>query len=298
MPDFVIIGAAKSATTWLQRSLQSHPAIFMPDPELHFFSRAYDRGLAWYAAQFAAGAMRLRGEKSNSYLDTPEAAARLHRALPRAKLIAQLRNPVERAYSDYCMLYRRGEVDGRIEQHLDVSQARFRRFVEGGRYAEQLQRFLDLYPREQLFVPLYDDVQRRPELVLNQACKFLGVPALPPDALLARRVKDKTAHMVPPALRRRLRPFKPLVHPMRGTWWFEKARALVARELRYPAMTPELRTRLVDYYSAEVERLGRMLGRDLSFWLSAPSPAGSEQTILQSTPGHRSVPACAGDHGR
>ena len=69
--DFLIIGATKSATTWLQRSLQADPLVSMPDPELHYFSREYSRGDDWYLSQFAATASpSLSGEKSNSYLES------------------------------------------------------------------------------------------------------------------------------------------------------------------------------------------------------------------------------------
>ena len=141
--DFIIIGAAKCATTWLQTQLQSDTAVYMPDPELHYFSREYTRGQDWYLSQFTEeGIGRTVGEKSNSYLDVPEAAVRLHRDLPQVKLIAQLRNPVERAYSDYCMLFRRGEVGADIEAHLDPSLAEDNRFLIGGHYASQLQPYI------------------------------------------------------------------------------------------------------------------------------------------------------------
>ena len=131
--DFVIIGAAKSATTWLQTQLQSDPSVYMPDPELHYFSREYARGTDWYLSQFAEGRRdKLVGEKSNSYLYVPEAAARLHRDVPQAKLIAQLRHPVERAYSSYCMLYRRGQVGGDIEKYLNPDLGESEQILKSG----------------------------------------------------------------------------------------------------------------------------------------------------------------------
>src|SRR5262245_42993527 len=97
--DFLIVGAAKSATTWLQRSLQADTSVRMPDPELHYFSREYHRGADWYFNHFGLGAKdKLVGEKSNSYLDTPQAVHRIARHLPHVKIVAQLRNPVDRAY--------------------------------------------------------------------------------------------------------------------------------------------------------------------------------------------------------
>lgn len=73
--DFIIIGAAKSVTTCLQTQRQSDPAIYMPDRELHYFTRKYSRGDIWHLSQFSEeGVGRIVGEKSNSYLYTPEAA--------------------------------------------------------------------------------------------------------------------------------------------------------------------------------------------------------------------------------
>jgi hypothetical protein len=104
LPDFVIIGATKSATTWLSSNLSAHPRVFLPSPELHYFSRHYDKGEEWYRSHFAdARDGQLIGEKSASYLPDAQTPHRLHRLLPKARLIAQLRNPIERAYSDYCM---------------------------------------------------------------------------------------------------------------------------------------------------------------------------------------------------
>lgn len=138
---FLIIGATKSATTWLQQSLQLDPQVYMPDPEIHYFSRYSDRGDQWYLDNIKPPSESLLiGEKSNSYLDTPAAAGRIHRSLPNVQLVAQLRNPVERAYSDYCMLHRRGDASADIERYLDPRQGAGGRFLEGGLYFQQLRR--------------------------------------------------------------------------------------------------------------------------------------------------------------
>ena len=104
LPQFLIIGAVKAATTWIADQLRARDDVFMPGPEPHYFSRDYDRGATWYASLFAdARADQLIGEKSADYLADSEAPARAAALLPDAMLIAQLRNPVDRAYSDYCM---------------------------------------------------------------------------------------------------------------------------------------------------------------------------------------------------
>jgi hypothetical protein len=271
---FVIVGAAKSATTWLQQSLQQHSDIYMPDPELHYFSRNYDRGEAWYLSNFENDAGRpVIGEKSNSYMDTPDAAARIHKDLPNVQLIAQLRNPVERAYSDYCMLYRRGEVGKEIAQYLDPRIAQGGRFLEGGLYYDQLRGFLDRFPSERLLVLLFEDIKTEPQHQLDMVQAFLKLDAglhIPP---LTEKVKDKTQPVINPGLRKVLAPLKSTVRPFRQSTLFKNMRSLVAREMRYAPLSDDLRMRLIDYYAPQVERLGAIVRRDFSDWLRDVAPS-------------------------
>ena len=159
--DFLIIGAAKCATTWLQMSLMETQEIFMPDPELHYFSREYERGPDWYSSYFeAAGGAQLVGEKSNSYMTAPKAAERIKRDCPGVRLIVQMRDPVQRAYSDYCMLFRRGEVNDDIYAHLDPDRAADQRFLNDGLYAFHLRRFFRSVPGRSRFAA---GLRRRPD---------------------------------------------------------------------------------------------------------------------------------------
>jgi Sulfotransferase family len=269
LPSFVIVGATKSATTWLSHNLGAHPEIFLPTPELHYFSRFFDRGDDWYRSQFAGARPGQRiGEKSASYLPHPQAPGRLHRLLPGAKLLAQLRNPIERAYSDYCMHYRRGQVNRDIGHYLDPERTPIPRLLDDGFYHRHLMRFLEVFPSEQIKILLYDDIRARPGEVFADVCGYLGIDdAVGPQAV-ARRVKDKETPVVPPRARRLLAPLKAIVQPYRKTRAFVAVRGLIARRLRYPELTPELRRRLAAHYAEDVARLGDLLGRDLSAWLS------------------------------
>jgi hypothetical protein len=266
--DFLIIGAAKSATTWLQQSLQQDPNIYMPAPELHYFSRCYDRGDEWYLSNFEGQkGQRLVGEKSNSYMDTEGAAERISRKLPKALLIAQLRNPIERAYSDYCMFYRRGEVDRDVAKYLDPRSGAGGRFLNGGLYFQQLQAYVDRFPTEQILVVLYEDMKINPGAQLGRVRKFMKITDDLPLRPLERKVKDKEEPVVNPALRRLLRPFKPMVAPFRNNAGFKKIRSIAAAEVQYAPLTRELRERMSDFYTTEIEKLGAIVGRDLSGWL-------------------------------
>ncbi|WP_018237030.1 sulfotransferase [Ensifer sp. BR816] len=266
--DFLIIGATKSATTWLQQSLQQDPHIYMPAPELHYFSRYYDRGDEWYLSNFEGEKDGgLVGEKSNSYMDTEGAAERISRKLPNARLIAQLRNPIERAYSDYCMLYRRGEVGRDIAQYLDPRRGAGGRFLNGGLYFQQLQAYLDRFPAEQILVVLYEDMNIDAFGQLDRIRKFMRMTdnlALRP---LEKKVKDKAEPVVNPTLRRLLRPFKPMVAPFRNNAAFKKIRSFAAAEVEYAPLSRELRERMSDFYATEIEKLGTIVGKDLNGWL-------------------------------
>ncbi|MBO0663045.1 sulfotransferase domain-containing protein [Jiella sp. MQZ9-1] len=265
--DFVIVGAAKCATTWLQRALQSDPQVAMPDPELHYFSRHFERGLDWYLDQFPSGAAdRLTGEKSNSYLDTPQAPARVHAALPHARLIVQLRNPIERAYSDYCMLYRRGEVGSDITRYLDPDSATKRRFLDDGLYYRQLEPYLERYPRERLLILLYDDMLRTPQAHLDHVRSFLGLAPRALPAASRKKVKDRTEPMLSPSLRRLMQPIRPAIEPFRKTPLFRAVRRQVVREIAYPTFPLALRNRLAGYYRPDIAKLEALIGRDLAHW--------------------------------
>ncbi|MDZ5696508.1 sulfotransferase [Chelativorans sp. M5D2P16] len=274
--DFLIIGATKSATTWLQRSLQADPMVSMPNPELHYFSREFARGDEWYLAQFPPDAPeRVAGEKSNSYLEQPEAAERIARKVPDARLVVQLRNPVERAYSDYCMMYRRGDVNGDIERYLDPTWSHDTRPISAGHYHRQLQAYFDRFPADRILVTLYETATARPEEHLAAVRQFLRLPGNGATAIARGKVKDKTVPMLSPTMRRLLRPLKPVVAPLRETLPFRRLHTALAKEIRYPAFPESLRQRLIDHYEPEVAALGQLLSRDLSHWLHGSPGDGS-----------------------
>ncbi len=268
LPQFMVIGAVKAATTWIGHQLRQHPALWLPSAEPHFFSTEYDRGLDWYRSLFAdAPVASIIGEKSADYLAAPDAAERIAGTLPDIPLIVQLRDPVERAYSDYCMLFRRGQVGGDPRLYLDHHHAAGGRFLENGRYAHHLAKWREHIPAERLKIILYEDIRRDPESVIAQVCKHIGVPIhLAPEAITDRH-NDSRAEMLPLALRKALRPLRPLLDPMRKNPIFSQIRASLAQPVRYPPLTPELRASLREYYRDDIRHLERMIDRDMSAWL-------------------------------
>lgn len=267
LPGFVIIGAVKGATTWIHNQLQHNPSVYLPGPEPHFFSQEYDRGLDHYRALFApARPDQLRGEKSADYFAHPDAAARLARTLPGARLVLQLRNPVDRAYSDYKMLFRRGVVTQGPEVYLGGRDNDQPRFLEDGLYAKHLTRWLDLFDREQLMVLLFEDVKASPVEVVSAVSAHIGAPDHFSVDVGTRPRNDSKAQFLPLPVRSALAPLKQATRPLRGNPVFEGVRRVFAREIAYPPLSDALRRRMTDFYAPDVERLAAIIGRDLSDW--------------------------------
>src|SRR3546814_18720664 len=139
-----------------------------------------DRGPDWYEDFVAAAdADQVVGEKSADYLAHPEAARRIAQRLPEARLVVQLRNPIDRAYSDYCMFFRRGAVTPHPERYLIRSETSIPRFLEDGLYFRHLSRFVAFFPREQISIILYAYIKSRPDEVSGQLLDNIGSPRTP-----------------------------------------------------------------------------------------------------------------------
>ena len=111
--------------------------------------------------------------------------------------------------------------------------------------------------------------------MFGKVCGHLGIEQPAASALLDQRIKNKNAAMLSPIARRVLAPLKGAVAPWRENAAFRFARALIARRIDYPALTPALRDQLADYYREDVAALGRLLGRDLGGWLVEREPDAS-----------------------
>jgi len=276
--DFFVIGAIKAATTWLQAQLKQHPDIAIPDIEPHFFTREYARGWEWYCSLYPArkpgGA--LWGEKTADYLAKPEAARRILQFYPEAKLIVQLRNPVDRAYADYKMLFRRGVVKGPPEEYLTSLKSAQPRFLNDGLYAAHLRRWMDLFPAEQILIFTFEDVRDAPRRTLEAVFQHLGIRFHHDPQSMTKKYNDSKEELLPLPIRKALAPLKPLARPYRDGKAFRVTRNLFARKMLYPPMTVDLRAQLSAFYSEDVGELGRMLGRDFSHWLKVEKNAERE----------------------
>jgi hypothetical protein len=232
LPSFIIGGAPRSGTTYLYNLLDHHPEIFLakpraPEPKFFLVDEVYARGLDYYSERFFLdGAhVAIRGEKSANYLESPIVPTRIARDLPSVKLIFILREPVERAFSNFLWSTRNGHETLSFAEAIDreaerensyAAKVRFARpysYLSRGLYARLLQPYLKLFPREQIRIVLHDDIVSDPAGVALELMKFIGAkPVLPPIDIRERvntsRDRDETRdQLLAPDMRRKLRDF-------------------------------------------------------------------------------------------
>lgn len=300
LPNFLIIGAQKSGTTTLFQYLNQHPEICMStvkepcflalenDPlDYHgprdqpWFREVAVLRLEDYQALFGDCAeTRAAGEGSTLYLFHPSAPAAIHSRIPDARLIAMLRNPVDRTYSAFLHRVRTGRepfADFKLAledeaRRIEEKWEPFWHYKRNGLYALHLSRYLEYFPMNQMRIYLYDDFERDPQQVVADALEFLGVdPSVPIDT--TKRYNESYV----PRLRllhryvlARQSPVSVVLRPLLP----DIVKAKVAGPLQelnasksIPKMSSEIRRELVEYFRADVLQLQQMLDRDLSFWL-------------------------------
>jgi hypothetical protein len=184
--DFIVIGAAKSGTTWLWKVLKNHPQCFLPErKEINFFNielqhpvgnrqnSNFNKPLAWYQNHFSNADPCLKwGEVSPMYLCSETAPDAIFNYNPDIRLIALLRNPVERVYSDYHHKMRMGTIrKNEFEAVID----RYPFIVERSMYGRLLKRYLDRFPRKNIKIILYDDLKIMPDQVVREIENFIGI---------------------------------------------------------------------------------------------------------------------------
>ena len=290
LPNFIVIGAAKAGTTALYWYLAEHPAVFMsPVKETNYFAYGVDadgrllygnpehhafpvKTLEEYRQLFAgavdSGAV---GEASPIYLECPQAAQRIGALLPAAEIICSLRQPVDRAYSDYVMYLRHRGRSLEPTRDLTTTADWARpdsRWMRIGRYHEQLSRYFEIFPRGQIHVLLFDDLKRSPLRVVQEVYQLLDV-----DPLFVPDLSTPHAPGGLPAIQAMERLFtnravqsaiKPLL-PMRAANWVRRLRR---RNLRpAPPLPAELRQELTRHFHDDIRKTSQLIGRSLDHWL-------------------------------
>lgn len=298
LPNFLVIGAAKSGTSSLYMYLKQHPEIYMsPVKEPHFFSFDDESKMTKgpgdpiheaitnfddYQAQFdGVTDEKAIGEASTSYLYRPESPERIHAMLPDAKLIVILRNPVDRAFSAYMHVVRdKRETSKDFAEALTKEESRktagwepIWHFTSVGHYYEQLKRYYDLFPKEQIRVYLYEDLNRDQENLLTDIYQYLDVdPTFKPGSTArynaSGQIKSETALKASKWLFSKPNPirwFSRKVIP--ESWRLNFATWVRRSNLKRQEMPAKVRRQLQSDFTDEIKQLENLIGRDLSAWL-------------------------------
>jgi hypothetical protein len=248
-PDFVIIGAQKGGTTFLYDLLGQHPHV-QPAmrKEIHYFDRYFDKGTAWYLSRFPApawtdGRKSITGEATPYYLFHPHAARRMAQAVPQVRLIALLRDPIDRAHSGYRHQARQGRETLGFEEAIVAEESRLRgerdrmlqdehyasfnyqhfTYLSRGIYVDQLMEWSKYFDGDQMLVLKSESLFNQTNHVLKSVLDFLGLPDWEPET------------------------------------------AEPSHAYRYPRMRAATRQRLRDYYEPHNRRLYEYLGEDFGW---------------------------------
>ncbi|GBC70058.1 hypothetical protein HRbin01_01766 [archaeon HR01] len=256
LPDFIIIGEARCGTSSLYKYITSHPQVIPAFRiEVHFFDVGYSLGLNWYRAHFPVrfwmkvlemlrGSKVITGEKSPYYMFHPHAPRRIAKLIPHVKLIALLRNPVDRAYSLYQLRRRRGlelltfeeaiEREKRLipsetekmlhdENYNSIEHRRYS-YISRGIYIKSLSRWFQFFPREQFLILKSENLFENPNNLMQRVFDFLNI----------RR--------------------------------FEEIEYVKYHEGKYPEMNPRTRRELVEFYRPYNEELQKLLGQNFNWY--------------------------------
>ncbi|MEA3400086.1 MAG: sulfotransferase domain-containing protein [Armatimonadota bacterium] len=252
LPDYIIFGAMRCGTSSLYHNLTDHPQVLQAfRKQLRFFDREFQRGLEWYRAHFplqsameriqreAGGAFT--GEASPEYIFHPLAPERISDTLPNVRLIALVRDPVERAWSHYKHAVRieveslpfeealkrederlAGQLERmRSDESCDRTYQDFS-YISQGIYAEHLQAWFEHFPREQIMIVRSEDMFAEPQRVMSEVGAFIGLGEWTPDYRAFNRARPGD-------------------------------------------MPPEIRRRLTELFAPHNERLSELLGRDMAW---------------------------------
>jgi hypothetical protein len=321
LPNFFIVGAPKAGTTSLYAYLDQHPQVYMsPIKEPNYF--AFEMRLENFSEEmrpritreigeleeYLRGDMRERrfggfvsnwedylklfrhvsdeiaiGEATPIYLWSETAARNIAARIPQARIIINLRNPADRAYSQYLQMLTTGVIGrsfrGQIDANLRCENKQFGTLwplLEFGRYFEQVKRYLNEFPRSQIHISLYEDLERVPELLVSDLFTFLGVEAGFAADVTRRHHEPRVPKLAGAAYYLKKWRIWPYLRRLAPEALRPRLRSLVLHSRASLAMEPADRAFLNDYYRDDIQKLAALLGRDLTSWLDPGAlPSGN-----------------------
>lgn len=272
-PDFIIVGAAKAGSSTLRDYMAEHPEVHVPRKEVHFFNNDenYARGVEWYMSKILEGcdpteaANLVVGEKTPAYCYQPNCRDRIKETTPDAKLIWILRDPVQRTYSNYLHARKDGGDIASLRKAIDREPERlkkniFRGYVKRSKYVNQIKFYLEVFPPEQMYYVLFEDLVSKRDETLAKLADYLGIGPFPAD--MPRVHSNPTGMPL----------FPHLVWASRQAFGFGSLPNRIARKISYwktkpkPPLDPVIRKELKSVFDPYNKELAALTGLDLSKW--------------------------------
>ncbi len=288
LPDFLIIGSAKSGTTTLYQYLKDHDSLYLSSiKEPCFFARdpVYSQGLEWYSSLFEdAKPDQICGEASTDYTkytEYPETAKRIFNTIPRVKMIYIMRHPVDRTYAHYKHMVYRHRNDPQVKSTFEKEIQEQSICLDASNYLMQIDKYLKFFPRESFLFLLMEDLIKEPSNTLNKILSFLNVESKITINPGEKRVANSSKKFFEDTIRSKItQPLKKvpgleIIANLLGQNFRDK----VYKELResyygkkvvdkyvVPPLNLETRKYLIEYFREPNEKLSQFLNRDLSHW--------------------------------
>lgn len=264
-PTFLCLGAQKSGTTLLYELLKKIDDIYLPDvKEVHFFDRPtiYANGISWYKKTFFTNPKHLKvlGEITPSYIYLPDVPKKIFESLSRdMKFIVILRNPIDRAYSQYIMRYKRGEEQYSFNDALIMERSRIEStleykkkysYADRGFYSKQILEYLNYFNKEQFLFILFEDFTKNQDVWIENICDFL-------DVQKKIKIENIVVHNSKLSFKEKIKFAKLNDNSIYN----------VLTSKSYPAMNKKIKKLLIEYYKNDILNLEKIIDKDLSSWL-------------------------------
>jgi len=272
LPRAIVIGPQKAGTTWIHRYFENRGDVCLPHgiKETMFFDRHYDKGNEWYSSHFkACDSAMLAVEVAPTYFNHPQAPERILNSLGRILLVCTLRDPAERSFSLYLHMRRYGmtactDFREAIAEHPEI--------LESSDYIVYLERRISLFSQENLLVLLLEDLAFQPEHYARRLCDHLCLPYIEPDSRLNRKV-NAAALPVSPVIASLGQKIADWLRSKKFYAPINLAKQIGLKSVFFgksgnevPRITKEERCWVVERLGPGIEKLEKLLGRDLSHW--------------------------------
>jgi hypothetical protein len=280
LPDFIVIGAAKSGTSTLYRYLIKHPDLYIHwKKEIEYFcnEKNYSLGLDWYKEHFITPSNKeLCGDMSTTYSrwpHTPDVPERIYKLIPEVKFIYILRHPVERTYSHYLHHMRDG-ITMTFEEALEKDNI----YVDCSKYMMQINHYLRFFPKEKFLVIFLNGLKNNPVETLNKVQDFLEVERVnlvdeqqivankaSADWYIRKKTTDRIKNMPGGMILRKILPSAvkdKTFHLIRNS----KIGTSLEKTYKPQKMLPETRVKLLKFFKEDTSELEKFISLELKDW--------------------------------